>query len=45
MSKAFKHLGRLAPDQSQSLKLIKDERRLPRELLPRELDEEGADAA
>lgn len=40
MSKAFKSLGRLAADQSQSLKLITDERRQPREL-----EEEGADAA
>ncbi|MCY1083023.1 hypothetical protein [Archangium lansingense] len=41
VSKAFKSLqGRLAPDQSQSLKLIKDERRQPREL-----EEEGVDAA
>jgi hypothetical protein len=40
VSKAFKRLGRLAPDQSQSLKLIQDERRQPREL-----EEEGVDAA
>lgn len=40
VSKAFKSLGRLAADQSQSLKLITDERRQPREL-----EEEGADAA
>jgi hypothetical protein len=40
VSKAFKSLGRLALDQSQSLKRIKDERRQPREL-----EAEGAGAA